>query len=387
MSRTNQKLLLMREQMQKEDRRQAEQQHQNVESTGKAVHGQGHMGQPISQSVPNMSQVTAHQAMLKQRLENPTSFHIMQSQHQSQSLMSQSAMQQPHHHLLQQPQSPLGPGLSNGPTSPYPLSPESPLSAQTPGTDFDSDCAWADVIRTLDLKETSNEQQELGAMAATMPADVPYLYSPTHVAYRESPPSSVPNDSKLSSSCPPLNEGAGGSGERPVWTKERQKKDNHNKIERRRRYNINDRIQELGTLLPRGDARYSHLMSRDMKYNKGTILKASVDYVRTLKREADNSSKLAEENRRLASRVQELERMHMAGVKQDPDRIESSSCKHHESLPMITEVKSETHVLGQEVHSSFGQQANQHHDQLVTHKISDLASWPNLDNSSDWAMM
>jgi len=35
--------------------------------------------------------------------------------------------------------------------------------------------------------------------------------------------------------------------------KDRQKKDNHNLIERRRRYNINDRIKELGTLLPKED--------------------------------------------------------------------------------------------------------------------------------------
>ncbi|MBW04680.1 Transcription factor E3, partial [Eschrichtius robustus] len=33
--------------------------------------------------------------------------------------------------------------------------------------------------------------------------------------------------------------------------KERQKKDNHNLIERRRRFNINDRIKELGTLIPK----------------------------------------------------------------------------------------------------------------------------------------
>ncbi|KAG7238316.1 hypothetical protein INR49_031027 [Caranx melampygus] len=33
--------------------------------------------------------------------------------------------------------------------------------------------------------------------------------------------------------------------------KERQKKDNHNLIERRRRFNINDRIKELGTMIPK----------------------------------------------------------------------------------------------------------------------------------------
>eukprot|EP00066_Takifugu_rubripes_P029772 XP_011619038.1 PREDICTED: transcription factor EC-like isoform X1 [Takifugu rubripes] len=38
-----------------------------------------------------------------------------------------------------------------------------------------------------------------------------------------------------------------------VIAKERQKKDNHNLIERRRRYNINYRIKELGTLIPKSN--------------------------------------------------------------------------------------------------------------------------------------
>lgn len=283
------------------------------------------MAQSVAHSAPVMSPVSAqHQQIIKieneLRLENPTSFHIMQSQHQqSQSLAShviqhQQPQQQLHSQFMQQPQSPLGHGLSNGPMSPFPLSPESPLSAQ-PSSEFE-DGMWADVIRTLDLTDgsmngNSNDQRDggaSGAIAATLPADVGFLYSPSHVPYKESPPSSVPTDSKLSSSCPPLNADGMiiGTGER-VWTKERQKKDNHNKIERRRRYNINDRIQELGTLLPRGDPRYSHLVTRDMKYNKGTILKASVDFVKTLKSEVQSISKLAEENRRLSSRIQELE--------------------------------------------------------------------------------
>ena len=37
-----------------------------------------------------------------------------------------------------------------------------------------------------------------------------------------------------------------------VYLKDRQKKDNHNQIERRRRFNINDRIKELGGMLPKG---------------------------------------------------------------------------------------------------------------------------------------
>lgn len=398
MSRTNQKLQLMRQQQLQQDRELALR--QNAQSVKSAHSPHGLMHQSVAHSAPVMSPGSAqHQQILKiqndNRLENPTAFHLMQSQHQQQAqLMSQSQPQQQHSSagtgLILQPHSPLG--LGNGPTSPFPLSPESPLSVhQSSAPDFDE---WADVMRTLNLQEGSLNgiDQPPGAIAATLPADVGFVYSPSHVPFNESPPSSVTNESKLSTSCPPLNEG----DDNRLFSKERQKKDNHNKIERRRRYNINDRIQELGTLLPRGDPRYSHLI-RDMKYNKGTILKASVDYVKTLKREADNSAKLADENRRLSSRLQELEQalsrsssQPQISVKPDPDdevRIESSSCviQQHEPIPMITEVKSE--VLCDEVQSSFTPMSQIHHtDHLLTHKIADSGCWTNLDNP-DWSMM
>uniref|UniRef100_A0A3B4APL2 BHLH domain-containing protein n=1 Tax=Periophthalmus magnuspinnatus TaxID=409849 RepID=A0A3B4APL2_9GOBI len=89
--------------------------------------------------------------------------------------------------------------------------------------------------------------------------------------------------------------------------KERQKKDNHNLIERRRRFNINDRIKELGTLIPKSN-------DPDMRWNKGTILKASVDYIRKLQREQQRAKeletrqkKLEHANRHLMLRIQELE--------------------------------------------------------------------------------
>ncbi|XP_046725926.1 microphthalmia-associated transcription factor-like isoform X3 [Silurus meridionalis] len=64
--------------------------------------------------------------------------------------------------------------------------------------------------------------------------------------------------------------------------KERQKKDNHNLIERRRRFNINDRIKELSTLIPKSS-------DPDLRWNKGTILKASVDYIRKLQRDQQHA--------------------------------------------------------------------------------------------------
>ncbi|XP_040267252.1 transcription factor EC [Bufo bufo] len=89
--------------------------------------------------------------------------------------------------------------------------------------------------------------------------------------------------------------------------KERQKKDSHNLIERRRRYNINYRIKELGTLIPKSN-------DPDMRWNKGTILKASVEYIKWLQKEQQRGrelehrqKKLEQANRRLLLRIQELE--------------------------------------------------------------------------------
>jgi len=81
-----------------------------------------------------------------------------------------------------------------------------------------------------------------------------------------------------------------------AFQKDRQKKDNHNLIERRRRYNINDRIKELGTLLPRENDEYFELV-RDVRQNKGSILKASVDYIRKLKVDQDRKTFLEEKCR------------------------------------------------------------------------------------------
>ncbi|XP_030379336.1 uncharacterized protein LOC115627724 isoform X2 [Scaptodrosophila lebanonensis] len=95
--------------------------------------------------------------------------------------------------------------------------------------------------------------------------------------------------------------------------KDRQKKDNHNMIERRRRFNINDRIKELGTLLPKGSEAFYEVV-RDIRPNKGTILKSSVDYIKCLKHEISRLQKnecrqrqMEVQNRKLISRIRELE--------------------------------------------------------------------------------
>ena len=69
-------------------------------------------------------------------------------------------------------------------------------------------------------------------------------------------------------------------------------------VERRRRFNINDRITELGTLLPKQNEQYYETV-RDVRQNKGSILKASVDYIRLLRREREKKASLEEKYKKL----------------------------------------------------------------------------------------
>lgn len=81
-------------------------------------------------------------------------------------------------------------------------------------------------------------------------------------------------------------------------------------VERRRRFNINDRIKELGTLLPKNNDPYYEVV-RDVRPNKGTILKSSVEYIKCLKHEVTRlkqtetrHKQMEHQNRRLMQRVQ-----------------------------------------------------------------------------------
>lgn len=80
-------------------------------------------------------------------------------------------------------------------------------------------------------------------------------------------------------------------------------------VERRRRFNINDRIKELGTLLPKTNDPYYEIV-RDVRPNKGTILKSSVEYIKCLKSEIQRlkqtetrQKQMENQNRKLLSRI------------------------------------------------------------------------------------
>uniref|UniRef100_A0A3Q3DCW1 BHLH domain-containing protein n=1 Tax=Hippocampus comes TaxID=109280 RepID=A0A3Q3DCW1_HIPCM len=89
--------------------------------------------------------------------------------------------------------------------------------------------------------------------------------------------------------------------------RERERERGLPEFERRRRFNINDRIKELGALVPKTP-------DPDARWNKGSILKASVDYIRRLQKEQQRARDMEERhkrlehtNRTLMLRIQELE--------------------------------------------------------------------------------
>lgn len=96
-------------------------------------------------------------------------------------------------------------------------------------------------------------------------------------------------------------------------TKVRQKKDNHKMNKRRRSFNINDRIKELGNLLPKNNDPHFEIV-RDVRPNKGTIFKSSVNYIKALKHEVEKMKQvenrqkhLESQNRLLLLRIHKLE--------------------------------------------------------------------------------
>jgi len=133
--------------------------------------------------------------------------------------------------------------------------------------------------------------------------------------------------------------------------KDRQKKDNHNLIERRRRYNINDRIKELGTLLPKEEDQYFDIV-RDVRQNKGSILKASVEYIKKLKVDQDRKKYLEEksrlqeyQNKKLLLKLQEYERQMKAfGISMNSSQVIPQPTKKTLPVNMLESTYSKTFI-------------------------------------------
>lgn len=325
---------LMREQLQEQERR--EQQRQQASHYPQTTAPQTpaiNVSSPVT--LPLATQVPMEVLKVQTHLENPTKYHIQRSQQQqvkrylgklsSQALSLPCLNQSSDHGGM-----PPGPGNS---------APNSPMALLTLNSNCEKE--MDDVIDDIISLESSYSDDILGLMdpglqmANTIsvgPGNIIDMYGNQAMPQQGLPisnscPANLPNIKReysvsqspaimhmldKSGSCGKFDnyqrpEGFPVEAEVRAMAKERQKKDNHNLIERRRRFNINDRIKELGTLIPKSS-------DPDMRWNKGTILKASVDYIRKLQREQlrakeleSRQKKLEHANRHLMLRIQELE--------------------------------------------------------------------------------
>ncbi|XP_051568268.1 microphthalmia-associated transcription factor-like [Myxocyprinus asiaticus] len=289
-------------------------------------------------------------------LENPSKYHLQQSQRQQVKHYLSSALG-----AKLSPQASTGPGPSQPPEHGMPpgpgaSAPNSPMALLTLNCEKEMD----DVIEDIISLESSYNDDILGFMDAGLPmtntiplsGNLLEMYSnhdlaPSGVsisnclsnlpaAKRELSVTPAPGMMHIMDKPGPCGkfdsyqrlEGFPVEAEVRALAKERQKKNNHNLIERRRRFNINDRIKELGTLIPKSN-------DPDMRWNKGTILKASVDYIKKLQKEQQKAKELENRqkrlehaNRHLMLRIQDFEmqaRAHGLAIVPSPTLYSSDS--------------------------------------------------------------
>ncbi|XP_030632168.1 melanocyte inducing transcription factor a isoform X3 [Chanos chanos] len=272
---------------------------------------------------------------VQSHLENPTKYHIQQAQRQQVKQYLSSTLGAKLGGPAGSVSCPNQPPEHSMPPGPVTSAPNSPMALLTLSSNCEKE--MDDVIEDIISLESSYSDDILGLMDAglQMTNSIPvsanlldmynnHTLPPPGVAMGNPCPSSLPSVKREYSGPAMMHvmdkpgpcgksenyqrqEGCPVEAEVRALAKERQKKDNHNLIERRRRFNINDRIKELGTLIPKSN-------DPDMRWNKGTILKASVDYIRKLQREQQRAKELENRqkrlehaNRHLLLRVQELE--------------------------------------------------------------------------------
>uniref|UniRef100_A0A3B3CZR6 Melanocyte inducing transcription factor a n=1 Tax=Oryzias melastigma TaxID=30732 RepID=A0A3B3CZR6_ORYME len=192
-------------------------------------------------------------------------------------------------------------GVPPGSTS---STPNSPMALLTLSSNCEKE--MNDVIDDIISLESSYNEDVLGLIESGLQINNQLPVSSSFIDVYNNQGLAVSN-LPTSSSCAASIKRELTEAEVRALAKERQKKDNHNLIERRRRFNINDRIKELGTLIPKSN-------DPDMRWNKGTILKASVDYIRKLQQDQQRTKelecrqrKLEHANGHLLLRIQELE--------------------------------------------------------------------------------
>nr|XP_040060390.1 transcription factor E3b isoform X1 [Gasterosteus aculeatus aculeatus] len=349
-SRTLLKQQLMREHAQEQERREAL--HQASASQLRASDSTPAISVTMSPYAarPPPAQVPVEVLKVQTHLENPTKYHIRQAQRQQ---VKQYLSTTLGNNVITQtigvspvPQSSSAPEVALTASS----APNSPMALLNIGSNKEE---IDDVIDDIISLESSfnDEITTLIDSGLQLPNTLPgNLLDVYHSSGMAAPTLTVSN------SCPadlPKIKREITDVDAKAIMKERQKKDNHNLIERRRRFNINDRIKELGTLIPKSNDPYHNDVS-EMRWNKGTILKASVDYIRKLQKEQQRAKdidmrqkKLELVNHNLMLRIQELEmqaRHH--SLSPDPSLLHQQQVQHGgPSLPQGADGVSSQNLL------------------------------------------
>lgn len=358
---------LMREQAQEQERREAQQQASASQLRGSDSTPAISVTMPPNAARPPPAQVPVEVLKVQTHLENPTKYHIQQAQRQQvkqylSTTLGNKAVTQTLG-VSPVPQSSSAPECAPTASS----APNSPMALLNIGSNKEE---IDDVIDDIISLESSFNDDIITLidsglqLPSTLPGNLLDVY--------HSPGMAAPTLT-VSNSCPadlPKIKREITDADTKALLKERQKKDNHNLIERRRRFNINDRIKELGTLIPKSS-------DPEMRWNKGTILKASVDYIRKLQKEQQRAKdvemrqkKLEQANHGLMLRIQELEmqaRLHglstptsmSSGLSSDPSLLQQQPVPQSgQSLPPNTGGASTHNLLslgaiGQPLPASF----------------------------------
>ncbi|XP_062299960.1 transcription factor EB isoform X1 [Scomber scombrus] len=331
-SRIGLRMQLMRDQLQQEEQRERQQQQQQQQNAALHYMQQRMAGPPAS--TPAISTPQHYQSMqvpvevlkVQTHLENPTDYHIRQSRRQQvKEYLSTTCATKQTVCAVTGPMPP-SPPTTMGPTggsvpAPPPLhsphmrteqlmsgnsAPNSPMAMLNIGSSHENE--MEEVIDDIISMQSNYDDIQAYIDPIQMPNTLPL--SSSHLDVYTGPGMKGPAIAMTSNSCPANLTIKRELSEARALAKERQKKDNHNLIERRRRFNINDRIKELGTMIPKTN----DLVVSDVRWNKGTILRASVEYIKRMQkdvqrtREVENNFKRMEmANKQLLLRIQELE--------------------------------------------------------------------------------
>ncbi|XP_055078162.1 transcription factor EB isoform X2 [Periophthalmus magnuspinnatus] len=376
-SRIGLRMQLMRDQLQQEEQRERQQQNAALHFMNRTSAPPPTPAISTPQHYQSM-QVPAEVLKVQTHLENPTDYHIRQSvRQQVKEYLSTT------YATKQTIQTVTGPVPPSPPPPPPSLGPPAGL-APHPGS-LHSSHMHSDQL--LSGNSAPNSPMAMLNISSGHEKELPL--SNSHLDVYTGPGMKGPGIAMTSNSCPAnlTIKRELSDAEARALAKERQKKDNHNLIERRRRFNINDRIKELGTMIPKTN-------DLDVRWNKGTILRASVEYIKRMQkdvqrtREVENNYKRMEmANKQLMLRIQELEmqaRLHglpssspsglnpadlMASfIKQETSPDETLSHPqvqgHHPHLPHNQQQQQQqAHYMGSHLHNQAP-----HHTQPLHHQ-------------------